>query len=806
MADNKTSEVVLRYRIDESSTRVLLTKNAQVKAELAQLTAASKQVDLVGKDAAKTTETFAVALSKIQRQDAVTQLARDYAQLAATTGNAEKAAAEFQKRLESLGATERDQQAAASAFSQALSEVGAGGGGNILKTLGREVKSLPAVQLGGGISTDAVAKIVQLLGSLPPVALPAVAALAAVGAGVAALNASLANTKVQLDAATKANTAYYDLLAKGATSGDAKKRLEELQRTVKAQEDELASINNAYAATFKATADSVGDGAARIGLALAQVSNADDDLTKRADDLKGSLTGNRAEMERLKQALDAGGFAANDAAEAEKKLADARSQRIVKVADDRVQQELFYTNALSLSKEAAQKQSNEINNQIAAYEIALQQLREYNDGSEEVSKKIDEYNSKIFDLSRQQTLLNDLIAEGVLLSDKERQQREETIQVIQRYNDQRQAIDEKEAEQLAAIEGKLADTRVSIAEKAADAEEAALQKLLDRQASLATSLDRTNGAADRKAAEDSLNLQIKQQRDEAKLARDHARTMQEIRQRAQDQEEDLLIARDFGGLYRLRRDTNRQLSAEETKYQQERADRAEAYQQQRDDQARQQAFERNERLIKYQQDLADAQAQYQKEFAQAEANRREQLAKAQQQANKEIALAQQKAASEQNILTQSVTNQLLTIQQGEDAKLQLYAAYIEQAKSLLAQASGQTGGASAAASYPVGNTQNRALGGALRAGAVSRVNEPIISTGRESFSNARGTVNLPGYGYFIPLQSGTVNRGGVSVGSLSITTPIIAPASASPRDMAAMQRMVKTAAKQAAYEALAEYS
>jgi DNA repair exonuclease SbcCD ATPase subunit len=243
---------------------------------------------------------------------------------------------------------------------------------------------------------------------------------------------------------------------------------------------------------------------------------------------------------------------------------------------------------------------------------------------------------------------------------------------------------------------------VKAAENAADAAENALQNLRDRAASLERDVQRAAADAERRAAFNRLNEQIRYQQDEAKAARQHARSLADIRRRAQEEETELTLNRDFAGLFALGRRTNAELAEAQSNYDAEREERRIAFEQQQQDAARQFEFERQQRLIKYQQDLADAQEQYQRELQLAETRRQEALAAARNAYNTELRNLQVKLNQELQARRAAAVAELQLLQQTEAQKLQIQAAYYQQALALLRSVTGAIGAAGSSPVVPAG--------------------------------------------------------------------------------------------------------
>lgn len=317
--EQRVAEVLLRISFDKQG-------NARVKTGLGEVESSLKKVETAAKKTTDVASLLQSEYAKVGRQKAIDKIADDAVKAARKTKDWTTELQKAEAALKKIGASESEIASVGQSIGGAANRRAQLSGS--LASLGREVRALPAIAIpgAGALTTDAVGKVTAAFAGLPPVALPVLGVLAAVGAGFVALEASLGGVKKAVEAATAANQAYFDLLSSGATTEDAKKRLEELNRTIETQTTELATIENAYATGFEAEQKRIGDAGARILLALGQISSADDALATRADELRGSLNTAQAEAARLTAEIEKGSFAANDAAAAEAELAKKREE------------------------------------------------------------------------------------------------------------------------------------------------------------------------------------------------------------------------------------------------------------------------------------------------------------------------------------------------------------------------------------------------------------------------------------------------------------------------------------------------
>lgn len=365
MADNRQVDIVLKWIADQQAANRAGDGIKKLNSDLASV--------------GKTSDVVSQRIANISREARIDKIGESFGKMAVKIKDTDKAAAALAKRLQQIGASESEVERATSAFANAGGvDAGRPMLSSTLRTLGREGRALPALNIpgAGGLSTDAIAKVVATLGSLPPVALPVIGVLTALGAGFVALESQLSGVKNALNDAVNANKVYYDAIAQGTSTEDARKRLADLQREQKAQQEELATITTATSQAFKDAVNTYGDAGARLLFGLGNVSSADDELAKRQDELQKSIATNSTEQEGLNRALQDGTLASNDYRKALEEEAKIKSDAALAGAQDeynlqlRKQQEQLMTSAQLMSKVV------DLNQQSTAAEAALVQLKQ----------------------------------------------------------------------------------------------------------------------------------------------------------------------------------------------------------------------------------------------------------------------------------------------------------------------------------------------------------------------------------------------------------------------------------------------
>lgn len=637
---------------------------------------------------------------------------------------------------------------------------GSGGGKGIrgsqdaIRLFGSKLRSLPSTQIPGlGIGTDAIANVIRLIGSVPPPLLAVGAAAAVVGAGMVALNVILGDSKSKLDAATVANKTYYDLIRDKTTSGELQAKIGDLAAKLAADQAELDTITKSFASGFENASNTVGDSGARILFALGNISNADDELTKRADELRTAIAKDSAELDTLSRAQGSAAIAANDlkaateaAAKAEAELAKVRAQNIGKTDQARINAQI---EAANLAVTGTEKQVQDRLDALAREKAVLldnlpimqRNLEQAAAGSEAqkvFQAQVDSTRARLAELDTTMlTLAGDTLqaAKANDLAAEAEKKRKDSIALVAKFNDDVLKINEQFAQKEVDLATKLADKQVEIAEKAAEDAAELLDKLNQKLADLGTDVNRDLAQDTRKANFDQFQAQVEFQRDEVAETKKHLQDLERIRRQAQQDEFEQGLDRDFAGLARSRRQTANQLAEANIQFNQDRQARLDAFKAKLEDDRNQYLFERQERIIQFEQDIADARAQYVRERLALLDNQRKQYAAAVAAYNRDLALLRTKHEAELKARDAEIRAELLLIQSGNNAKLQLEQQYYQQSLSILRSALGSVGGTSSA-SVNAGVSGTGAIGGIFGASAGR-------STGSSSGGGATVSLSIP---------------------------------------------------------------
>jgi hypothetical protein len=573
------------------------------------------------------------------------------------------------------------------------------GGGLRVEGLRRTGGALSQLGLGevGGVVSRAgdIGQIVKegnaLIGALGPLA-PVMAGVAGatlgVQIGMKVLGEELSGSKKALDAATAGLQAYYQAVQNGTTES-LQNQLKALRQKNDAEMQELEVLKAARDKGFQAAQTAYGDLGARILVGIGQAEGTFKALDDRIAELEKSTTVTGGQMAALDRAIQSTAVAANDAADALK----AQQAEQLRIAEYNAQIDRQRLQDAKLTSEQGRQRVKDLQDELKVVQDEMAAIEGLTQTNDDARKKYEELKDRASALSGEiHTLTTELIpaakaAEGFkdaldkiktlgqTLSDaarrafewagKELEDRDKRLaDLAQRHNADVQAVEERSLQQRAEIQKRYNDKLVELARNLADEAAASLRRLEQQQADLATTFGRDEQKAQREASYQLLEQRIKAAREDEKAARDHYQRLAEIRQSAADREFDLILNRDFLGLFQSRRQTGRDLERENAQYNEQRQQRQQALEQQIQDDARNFERQRQERLIAYQQQLADAKLAYQRDLA-------EQRLKY----NQERMLAGQQRNQDLRDLQSKTVNELRLKQQSYDAELRLAAMY-----------------------------------------------------------------------------------------------------------------------------------
>lgn len=832
MAEN-VSKTILQFELDRA-------KNKEVLNAVDALQKSLKEIGGKAADSTKTIQNLTKATEALKRQGALDDVVKQFSALVKTEKQAVEVAQELRKSLQDVGATKGEIAAAVRSFNQlTMARSGAGGakpgGGFSLDRaeglLGRAGASLSGIGLGGaGGVVSGGADALQLILSAKEglVGLGASAGLLAGGA-IAAAPAVIALSKAveAFDKQTELLTGDLSarvrnldtfLKATTGTGGERRGAIGDIQQDIAAktrQRDELKKITDQ---TFNDLQKKEGDFAARIRLSRNKDYN---DAIATIDKLNNEISDLQRTSNAAFQELQSGKTAFLDIGEAAKTAREALTKDTLSRAENARQTALEAAQLKGLSLDAAKQRVDSLKDEQTALQSAIKVLKDSGDTSKEVTDKLKEYEDALKKNTDAQKYLNeqiipaaenakkladalkgindlasgfDKIGQAAQMAGQELVDRDKRVAATQqKYNDDVERINEQSLQRRTDIQKSYNDKLVDIAKSAADEAKSALEGLQQKQAEMQRDFGREEATEQRKQQFDDMSRRVKAQREETKAYEEHARKLLEIQRSSQLEEQDLLLNRNFLGLFQLQQRRTSETEQANAEFAQQEQDRKAALAQETQDLAAQREFERNERMIAFQQRNADAQVQYQQELAQIQQKQAAALTAARQAYTAELRDLQQKTAQE-----------LRLRQTAYDKELQLAALYgarrvqVEQQtqNALLAQANARLSALGAVTNMNIGASvergNRRAFGGPVSAGVPYAVND-LYPGQRESFG---GAMFPPGLGVFIPSRGGSVNAGGGGGANVTINQTI----SSQNGDPAAIAQMVRTQTTQAIRE------
>lgn len=773
---------------------------------------------------------------ELERSTALTNVVKQFADLSSSEEQAIKNAGRLRETLSQIGATKDEIREAVRAFHElTIAKVdaakapavstGRGGGGlfgkidaveNIAGRLGAGLSGAGAGGLGGVVSGGAdvlqtAVSLKQLGESLGIVGVSTEAA----AAGSTTLVASLGPLAIVFGGVAIAAKVLFDEFQKGkkaveeAVDAEVQKYNQEAQNAIAVKtmsSDQVKQRLEALAIEKKAGAAAAKFLADRLKEQEAEYAKYSEDVIRgpaiksAIDKLKSSQDSVIANNDKLKIEYD-------NLTKVVQPLVDAReretkaTQDLLTATDARLAEERELAQLSKMSSDALKQKLDDNHEEIKRLEEARAALLKSGDTSAEAKKKIADYTEQINKLSRQdieitQTALDaakaretQLAAEKVLndeatktrarieaeIAQEAARDKSRNDAIVARYDQYEKEIKQvQEQNQQAQLDAakKYQENLVNIAKKAADDSNAALARLIDQQKQLRTSYARDEAKEIRKQQLDDLQTQIKAQREEAKAFEDHQQKLIQIRKSSELEEQDLLLNRNYRGLFQLRQKTAASMEDENSSFSRGQQERQQTAQQEQQDITRQRQFERNERLIAYQQANADAQARYQQELVLAQQAKIEALNAARIAYNNDLNTLRQKLNTELQLKRAAAQQDLALINRTEQEKLAAYVNSLNAAMRFANLAAQSTAREGPNAGNPIttvsgGQVIRRyASGGIMQAGRGGQVNEPG-SSGRETYTANGRTIAFPGMGVFYPSQSGVVNANNNSPISLT---------------------------------------
>lgn len=642
----------LGYEVDEGSISKAIQR---VEAVRAALNKTRDDLPKLASEAKKSGDVLVEAYTKAQKS-------------ADNAARSIEKVTKASKQSLTLGSAENIAQRTGSA----LRGLGAGGAGDVVSGVADVLQlgsTLQEAAKGAGLLQAGAAQI-AVAGPL------AAGALVAMGLSIDHFNKSLDSGKKSLAQAVSSLDAYYKAIETG-TQLSIQRSVQDLKRKQALEQQEYDAIKNARDNAFKSEQKNFGgDARARALTFVGDLTGAFAPVTDRTKELEKSLVTTAGQINGLESALKSTEVAANTAAQAEQKLADARLANI----DAEIALEL---------KIAAMRRSGATTKQyedeaaataatIRALRDRIPQLEKEAESNEAASVKLETMRKKIEDLTKDLQAFNDEAArtkafdiiknffkgtgdaiskglkpvtDAIAKSVQDVIDRDaRLIDVQTKYNSAVIQLDEQTAEKRAGILEKYNDAIVDAAQKAVDDATKALDQLEQRQKEARLSLTRDNEKEAREAGDAELEIQIKTRRAERDDLVEHLRRVKEIRDGDKAAEQAALLDRNFLSLYKMRQAKAQELEQENTGYLERKQDRQQEAQDERNDDTMQRGIARRERLISYEQQLADAREAYRLDLDNARIAKNVALRMADEQRNTELRKLNEKYAAETALL------------------------------------------------------------------------------------------------------------------------------------------------------------
>lgn len=641
------------------------------------------------REAASGASTLQKELGAISRTAQINQIATEMGTLARETEDTAGAVAQLDEKLKAIGADKGEIQAAAQAFEGARTAPDVTGGGSRLTAIGTGLRNLPSLPIPGlNISTDQVANLIRLGGAientvkaakaaavaqqvanaatvasetastgaaaaegaqtvattgvavssgaaagglfalLAPLA-PIAAIAVVVAAGVAAVAAVLGELNRQSQEAADGIRRRYDaqkkvddLVAEGTTTNEALEQRAKLEQEIKAATDRSNQAQAEKAATFAADAKATSDFQARLRGNNA-VYKEFDEIAKENSDNARDL---QADLDALNSSLEDGAFAANDAAAAEKKLAEERSKDALQAADVAGRELASQQKALNATEQQNRDRLDAIEDEKAVIQKQIDTLNESGVTSEEVTAKLEALNTQLGSLGKESEFIKNTALEVSRANDAAKQAEK----------DRKDA--EKKAQQAQEQYTKsIESAQKQFTQSTQDIQTKFRQTTSDNQ--LKFNRDITDLTT--KYHRDQFDLEVKAQRAERDAAVEQAKDLQKIQKDADKNEQQAIQDGDFKALFLARQSRKEAILQEQDTLDESKQKREQDAKDARDDLLRNAQRTRQDRMLTYERQITDSRTAQTRELAQAQLARQRNLQAASEALNAELGIRQQ---------------------------------------------------------------------------------------------------------------------------------------------------------------------
>ena len=635
--------------INSISTAAEKTRAAQEKLGAAMARDAVKAAAAT-KTVVKEVVTLDSALGKIKRTDAIDELAVKYGKVAKRTKDATAAAKELNEELKKINATEGEIQGAAGIFSE-TSTKGLGPRGNALQQLGAQGRNLPSMQIpgAGGIGTDAVSNLIRLTGALGEltgaagamanvtaalapalgatvagiagvlaVAGPVVLVLGALGLAMKSIGDQAAVEAKAINTIVEGQRSISQRIADGLNSEQAVEELEVLNQKRRDEAEILARNKQVYDENINS--QTILQGVVKL------TSGAEEELANQITKGSDLVKTYDNDIKLLTEAQVDGSLAANDAADAEKRLADERSKTALASADTAATELQAEQKALGATAEQNEKRLASIVDERAVIEKQIEVLEASGVTSEEVTKKIESLNAQLGSLGKETSFITDTALEVSKARDAEKKAAKDAEDAAK-----------KAAQAQEQYTKAIGSANTALKNSTQDIGSRLNQTLSDNT----TKLNRDLSTLSTKYNRDEYELTLKANRSERDALLNQKDNLADIQREANKGEQEALRDGDFKALYLSRTASDDALKEEAKTIDKERLMRDLRNRDAREDLLRNVRNQRQDRLLSYDQQNIDAQTHRDRELQQAQLTRNRSLALASQAMNAELGLRQQ---------------------------------------------------------------------------------------------------------------------------------------------------------------------
>lgn len=805
-SDDRVSRVILRYDTDQASAQTVLSSLKRIEANFSTLEGRVASTS-------ETSKQLAAQIKQFERQTAIENLAKEFAQLGVQMNQTDEYALKLRASLRDVGASKDEIREAYFAFDEftkkaqeaanATGSVSSGKGFSVegLRRTGGAINQLlpdspigPAIQrvgdfgqifkeigeLGNSISklgdeSSLATSLVSNLGGETAV-LGVSAGLAAVAIGIVAVGVKhfqdvIEPSSAALKKASDALSAYYDAIENGTTV-TIKAQIAHAQQQLEDKKAELATRQNAAGGAFEGlkqgnvAADILGsfsptgnvggalnDLGARIVQGVADTTPAMKAFNDETEKLKTQIDSLNSQIEGWTRSLDDVAVKGRDAVAA-----------IDKQFGNQLENDLL---AKSGSSDAVKGTIEENKLRLDSLKEEIGVLNESADSNDAAAARLKELSDQYDDLKAK----TDELVKTTLPLIEQREKEAAGVEILKKRDEAIQQLEDKAAQDRIALQQKTADKISDLIQKEIDANTAALSKLEQRQDELLTGASRDQSKDDRKAALEDVQLDIKARRQDRDDLTAHLRKVKQIQDNSRSQERDALLSRNFLALFELSENKREQTAQEDKAYAERKEDRAKELTDEKQDRALARRAEQNERRIALQNALNDAKQAYNKELQANHDAKEKGIRLANDAYTKELAALNAKLTYEENLKQQAAIRDIQRLFETDQAKLEEEARYIAEFKRILS-------GASSGYTPPDLSQNGTATGGSIPlrfmadGGSVIK-NQPFVFN--EPGSTQRETVNIGGTRFtsngpalVFPLRGGSVDSGR-SGGSRSIS-------------------------------------